>query len=238
VGSLYKSGNFYAHDEFRTQEHGYAIGTGLPWEVAFKKMIDHLLFPDGGGITINHPVSSKLSLGEITNMLDFAPRVLGIEVYNDCDTYSTGERGPLLALNLWDEILRTGRRCLGAFVPDHTVARGKNVLLVPSFTERECLRAYRKGAFVGTLIGTGLQFTRISLDNRRINVMLNAPMNLRFMTDRGLAQQNTQNRPVREMDYVIPIGPDGQPSISYVRVEAIDYTSTEQLFSQPIRFLK
>jgi hypothetical protein len=237
VGSLYSSGNFDAHDEFRTQEHGYAIGTGLPWETAFQKMLDELLFPDGGGITINHPISSRLAFGEITRMLDFDPRVLGIEVYNDTDTYAR-EAQPLLALELWDEILRTGRRCLGFFVPDHTIARGKNVLLVPSFTERECLRAYRKGAFIGTLIGTGPQFTRISLDKRRVSVTVNAPMNLRFITDRGLGQESMLNHPVQEMDYLIPMGPDGRPSIAYIRVEAVDHSSTEQLFSQPIRFLK
>jgi hypothetical protein len=200
-------------------------------------MLDQLLFPDGGGITINHPISSRLTFGEITRMLDFDPRVLGIEVYNDTDTYAR-EAQPLLALELWDEILRTGRRCLGFFVPDHTIARGKNVLLVPSFTERECLRAYRKGAFIGTLIGTGPQFTRISLDKQRVSVTVNAPMNLRFITDRGLGQESMLNHPVQEMDYLIPMGPDGRPSIAYVRVEAVDHSSTEQLFSQPIRFLK
>ncbi len=236
VGSMYSSGNF--DDFYRTQEHGYARGTGLLWEVAFKKMIDQMLYPDAGGITINHPVSSQLAVGEITKMLDFDPRVLGIEVYNDGDVYSRHMHAPPLALDLWDEILRTGRRCLGFFVPDHTVARGKNVLLVPSFTEHECLNAYRKGAFIGTMIGTGLQFTRISLENNHLTVALNAPANLRFITDKGLALENKRNHFVREMDYQIATGPDGHPTISYIRVEVIDYTSTEQLFSQPIRFLR
>jgi hypothetical protein len=76
VGSLYSSGNFDVHDDFKTQEHGYAIGTGLPWEFAFRKMIDGLLFPDAGGITINHPVWSHLSFDEVVRMLDFDHRVL------------------------------------------------------------------------------------------------------------------------------------------------------------------
>ncbi len=238
VGSLYCSGNFDAHDVYKTQEHGYAIGTGLPWEIAFKKMTDPLLYADAGGITINHPIWSRLPFEDITRMLDFDHRVLGIEVYNDGDTYTRGEDGSPIAVDLWDKILCTGRRCLGFFVPDHSVARGKNVLMVPALTEYECLKAYRKGAFIGTIIGTGLQFTRIHLEDNRLTVALNEPANISFITDAVSDKQNVASHFAREADYKIPTGPDGCPTISYVRVEVVDYTSTEQLFSQPIRFIK
>jgi hypothetical protein len=232
-GSTYSSGNFDVHDVFKTQEHGYAIGTGLPWENVFRKMIDQLLFPDAGGITVNHPTWSGLSFEQVVKMLDFDARVLGIEVYNDTCATNYGDPGRGWALKLWDDILTSGRRCLGFFVPDHTVGRGKNILLAPSFTEYECLKAYRKGAFFGALSGSGLQFTRISLDNNELSVTLNDHADIRIVTDKGEAQKTSG----KEAVYKIPAGTDGAPAISYVRVEAIDEGS-EQIFSQPIRFIK
>lgn len=232
-GSMYSSGNFDVHDVFKTQEHGYAIGTGLPWETVFRKMIDHLLFPDAGGITVNHPTWSGLSFDQVVKMLDFDARVLGIEVYNDTCATNYGDPGGGWALKLWDDILRTGRRCLGFFVPDHTVGRGKNILLAPSFTEYECLKAYRKGTFFGALSGSGLQFTRISLENNELSVALNDRATIRIVTDKGEAQKTSG----KEAAYKLPVGAGGTPAISYVRVEAIDEGS-EQIFSQPIRFIK
>jgi hypothetical protein len=232
-GSMYSSGNFDVHNDFKTQEHGYAIGTGLPWETVFRKMIDHLLFPDAGGITVNHPTWSGLSFDQVVKMLDFDARVLGIEVYNDTCATNYGDPGLGWALKLWDDILRTGRRCLGFFVPDHTVGRGKNILLAPSITEYECLKAYRKGAFFGALRGSGLQFTGISLENNELSVALNDRASIRIVTDRGEAQKTSG----KEAAYKIPAGAGGTPAISYVRVEAIDEGS-EQIFSQPIRFIK
>lgn len=131
VGSLYASGNFDVRNYYKTADHGYAGGTSVTWEVAFKGMIEKLLFKDAGGVTINHPTWSGLTFGEVIRMLDFDPRVLGIEVYNDtCATnYGEPERG--WALKLWDEVLKTNRRCFGFFVPDHTLGRGRNILLTP-----------------------------------------------------------------------------------------------------------
>lgn len=232
-GSLYSSGNFDVYDDFRTQEHGYAIGTGLPWEIAFKKMIDQLLFPDAGGITVNHPTWSGLSFEEVIKMLDFDARVLGIEVYNDTCATNYGDPCRGWAVQLWDRILCTGRRCLGFFVPDHTAGRGKNILLTPSFTEYECLKAYRHGAFFGALSGSGLHFTRIDLNNNELFVALNGEATIRFVTDKGEAQKTD----AKEAVYKIPAGSGGLPDIGYVRVEAIDEGS-EQIFSQPIRFIR
>jgi hypothetical protein len=232
-GSMYSSGNFDVHDDFKTKEHGYIIGTGLPWETVFRKMIDHLLFPDAGGITVNHPNWSGLSFDQVVQMLDFDARVLGIEVYNDTCATNYGDPGGGWALKLWDEILRTGRRCLGFFVPDHTVGRGKNILLAPAFTEYECLKAYRKGSFFGALSGSGLQFNRISLENNELSVVVTDRASIRIVTDKGEAQKTSG----KEAMYKIPVGAGGVAAISYVRVEAIDEGS-EQIFSQPIRFIK
>jgi len=100
-------------------------------------------------------------------MLDHDPRVLGNEVWNQLTSgfgsargfYST-EAGPHLHFyRLWDEILKSGRRCWGFFVKDHnTYGRGRNILVVPGLEglspeEREAtaLRAYRRGTFFGSV---------------------------------------------------------------------------------------
>jgi hypothetical protein len=97
----------------------------------------------------------------LTEMLDFDPRVLGIEVWNHRNLFGGikpgSEEMPFYCL--WDDILRTGRRCFGFFVKDHfLLGRGRNVLLVPQSTrqtprerEHEALRAYRDGRFFGLL---------------------------------------------------------------------------------------
>jgi len=149
-------------------------GTNRPWREVFRAILDGeeaggrkvggLLHPDGGGITLNHPTGK---LDDYTPMLDFDPRVLGIEVWNqltsgfgsDRGFYEAGDRPPLHFHRLWDEILATGRRCWGFFVKDHnTYGRGRNLLLVPpldglSSREREAaaLRAYRQGTFFGSV---------------------------------------------------------------------------------------
>jgi hypothetical protein len=149
-------------------------GTNRPWREVFRAALDGevidgqrrggLLLPEGGGLTLNHPTGK---LADYAAMLDFDPRVLGIEVWNQLTSgfgssrglYARGD-GPLLHFyRLWDEILRSGRRCWGFFVKDHnTFGRGRNVLLLPpleglSIHDREAaaLRAYRHGCFFGSV---------------------------------------------------------------------------------------
>jgi hypothetical protein len=149
-------------------------GTNRPWRDVFRAALDGetvdgqrrggLLVADGGGLTLNHPTGQ---LADYAAMLDFDPRVLGIEVWNQLTSgfgssrgfYDRGD-GPLLHFyRLWDDLLRSGRRCWGFFVKDHnTFGRGRNVLLLPpleglSATEREAtaLRAYRRGCFFGSV---------------------------------------------------------------------------------------
>lgn len=149
-------------------------GTNRPWRDVFRAALDGevvgerrqggLLFADGGGLTLNHPTGT---LKDYAAMLDFDPRVLGIEVWNQLTSGFGSSRGfydqsdgPVRHFyELWDEILRSGRRCWGFFVKDHnTFGRGRNVLLLPplnglSAEEREAaaLRAYRRGCFFGSV---------------------------------------------------------------------------------------
>lgn len=150
-------------------------GSNRPWRDVFRAVLDGeevdgqhrggLLFADGGGITLNHPTGKR---DGYLSMLDFDPRVLGIEVWNQLTSGFGSSRGfyeapgqapPDHFLRLWDEILATGRRCWGFFVKDHnTYGRGRNVLLVPPMEtadvrEREsaALRAHREGCFYGAV---------------------------------------------------------------------------------------
>lgn len=233
VGSMFCSGTFDAHDEFQTIQNGYCAGTGQLWESIFRKVLNNLLFADGGGITINHPVWSDLSFDEIVKMLDFDLRVLGIEVYNDLCATGYGDPDKGWGLKFWDQVLSSGRKCLGFFVPDHTVGKGKNILLVPEFNEYQCLKAYRKGAFFGVVLDNGLRFTNILLKQNILLIETNITATIRLATNRGEVYKKEGDT---KFEYKIPVNSDGQPDIMYVRIEAWDEESS-QIFSQPIRFL-
>jgi hypothetical protein len=233
VGSLFCSGTFDARDEFLLASHGYSSGMGQTWEVGFKNIIDRLLFSDGGGITVNHPVWSGLKSEQVSQLLDFDPRVLGIEVYNDSSGMGNPNRG--WSLQVWDEILKTGRSCLGFFTPDHGLGRGKNVLLVPEFNERECLRAYRQGAFFGSVKNetSELRFTNITIENDRLIAETNEKVTLKVYTNKGV-ESPVGNGNIYE--YKLPLR-NGQSDINYLRIQAWNSTS-DQIFSQPIRFVQ
>ncbi len=146
-------------------------GTNRPWRDTFRSALDGtlkdaqgnpiegLLYPDSGGITINHPTCD---LKAMLTLLDFDERVLGHEVWNQHMYFGASAPRPdtMSFYDLWDDVLRTGRRCFGFFVKDHLLyGRGRNVLLVSGLSdltvrerEREALRAYRQGRFFG-LIG-------------------------------------------------------------------------------------
>jgi hypothetical protein len=232
IGSLYASGTFDVDKSFLTAKHGYCAGTGLPWEKVFGKVLDQMLFPDAGGITINHPTWSKLTFPQVCQMLDVDARVLGIEVFNNTCALGYGDPNRGWAYQLWDDLLATGRRCFGLFTPDHAIGKGQNILLVPEFNERECLRAYRRGAFYGAIEGTGLQFSNITLAGRTLFVALNRRGVIRLASNKG---ESLKSKSVTEVEFKIPVGQDGRPAVSYLRAEAYDETN-ERLFSQPIMF--
>lgn len=151
----------YDATRFEVKQFRLMQGTNRPWREVFQEILGQLKYSDGGGITLNHPSQEK---EHYLPMLDFDPRVLGIEVWNQRETgfgFTKTPPGPRHFYHLWDEILRTGRRCFGFFVKDHRLfGRGRNVLLLSHSErgggkeerERAALRAYRDGAFFG-LIG-------------------------------------------------------------------------------------
>jgi hypothetical protein len=181
-GSMYASGTFDARNRFRSHSKGYNYGTGLPWQDAFSKMLDQLLIPDGGGITINHPHWSSLEDDVILQMLDFDPRVLGIEVYNNCGEKSWSE-------DYWDRILATGRQCFGFFVPDHRLDDGVNVLIVSEKTAEACLRAYRQGNWYCALKGKGLRLQKITFAEQILEASTDQEATFQVITKQGVVHE-------------------------------------------------
>jgi hypothetical protein len=245
-GSSFTSGNIDPKEQYHLKRHGFCVGFGGTWQEGFEGMIENLVYPDGGGITINHPTwFSQLSEEHVFEMLDFDESVLGIEIYNDYSQKrnwfenpnykAPSESEPGFSLNLWDRILSTGRKCWGVCVPDHSVKQGtnwngRNILLVPEFTEHNCLKAYRQGQFYGCLKGNGLTVKDLLATPSTISIELNAPAIIKFITETGIVstvkgERATYNIPQR----------DGNPSLMYVRIEVED-DSGERLFLQPVTY--
>ena len=234
-GSAFKSGTFDAHSVFKTVSHGYYFGSGERWETAVDRIIDGLVVKDGGGVTINHPTWTKLSRDRLAKMLDYDPRVLGIEVLECCGVNSE---------NYWDWALATGRQCFGFFVPDWGASKetkrgidpkrdfGVNVLCVEERTVEACLRAYRQGNFYGAAHGLDeLAFTNISFDGKTLYAQTDRPAKLEVITARGVVKS------VEAASVEWEVTPNGHcvgPGVDVfarVRAKSVDGAG-ETLFSQ------
>lgn len=195
------------------------------WKTAFDKMLEQLLYEDGGGITINHPTWSN-TFGHINinnfvyDLLDYDHRVLGIEIFNESCNTNEARPNTGWALDLWDRILNTGRKCWGFAVPDHAV-NGRNVLLTRSRDEHTCLKAYRDGAFYCKIGQSDLEFTNIKLVDNVLNVETNNATSICVVIN---GSKSTHNGSFCSVN--IP------QSARYVRVEA--HTSDDSLFSNPV----
>lgn len=218
IGSYVQSGDGYA----------------APWQVLFRDALDQLAYDGGGGIVVNHPKRTGLSIDAITSRLDFDARVLGIEAYNHRSEEKPkyGQTGD--ALDVWDDLLSTGRIVYGFFNPDyHTVwtpapewtdrTLGRNVLLVPEVGERAAARAYRRGRFYGALEGSGLAFERVDATPDAVAVETDDAERIDFVADGAVVQGERDRSATYDVD----------GSETYVRVEASDGDG-ERIFSQPI----
>lgn len=207
---------------------------GEDWRVVYNDIISLLLYPDAGGICINHPRWSEraLDVDDICNMLtSFPDDVMGVEVYNQSceDDTQTG-----WAVDIWDEVLIRGLRCWGFFAADHggeissahpypRPFYGRNILLVEDLTLYECLKAYREGRFYGQLSNTDLAFDSIRLTGRvlAVTVASDDAVTIRVVID-GRATEYSG----RTAEVILP------ESVTYVRVEA--HTEGDSIYSNPI----
>ena len=244
-GSSFASGTFDVHNNYHLNQHGFPVGFGGTWQEAFEGMIEHLDYPDGGGITVNHPTwFSRFTDEQVFDFLDFDDRVLGIEIYNDYswkrdwyqnpDYKKPDEPEQGFSLSMWDRILASGRRCWGFCVPDHSAGggnwQGRCVLLVQDYTEHACLKAYRDGCFYGCLTGEGVSLTGFEASETSLSVSLSGPAEIRLIVDAEVAQTMTGANAA----FDVPQS-NGSPDVGYVRVEIQDETG-ERLFLQPVRY--
>ena len=234
-GSTFASGTFdqWQKRRFQTGERGgYNFGSGELWSTAIDRMIEGLIYPDGGGVTINHPAWSSYDRPFILKILDHDPRVLGMEVI---------EGGWKNAEAYWDWVLATGRQCFGFFVPDHNIrlkngAFGVNVLVTPERSVHACLKAYRDGNFYGAKRGLNeLKFTRIVFDGATVEAETDKPARFEVITGLGVVKREAKSTGVKwtmEGQYEWS-GPRADAHVfARIKAYALD-GSGEELFSQP-----
>ena len=233
-GSMFASGTFDQWERRRFQtgvRGGYDFGSGELWSTAIDRMIEGLIYPDGGGVTINHPVWSAYYRPLILSILDHDPRVLGMEVIEG--GHGNGEK-------YWDWVLATGRQCFGFFVPDHSIRRkddsfGVNVLVTPERSVHACLKAYRDGNFYGALRGLNeLKFTRISFHDTTVEAETDKPARLEVITGVGKVKETkgTSVKWTMEGRYSSSGPRNAAHVFARIKAYALD-GSGEELFSQP-----
>ena len=233
-GSLFSSGTF---DQWRPEnkwfqglKHGYDFGSGEFWGTAIDRMIEGLIYLDGGGVTVNHPVWSAHDRNLLLKILDHDPRVLGLEVIED---------GGVNAEVYWDWVLATGRQCFGFFVPDWSIwsgAFGVNVIVTPERSVHACLKAYRDGNFYGSKRGLNeLKFTRIAFNDTTVEAETDKPARLTVITALGVVKEEKSATAIK---WTMP-GASGsaaprKDAYIYARIKAYALDgSGEELFSQP-----
>ena len=227
-GSFFASGNYNRNRQSALARHGIRVGTQMPWRKAFDAMLEALMIPDGGGIVINHPHWSHLPHQFLCELLDYDPRVLGLEVINA----NCGKEGTAAAESQWDEVLGTGRQCYGFCVQDHMNSneklQGRSILLPEERTAESCLQAYRQGRFYGALKGEGLDFESIEFDGRTLRVRCDKEAIMLLLSHRGVLVELWTGR---ELTYTVPDS-DRSKDV-FLRVTALDQKSGEKLFTQP-----
>lgn len=230
-GSTFTCCTFDRSGEFGLKAHGYGFGVALPWREGFDRILDSMIEPKGGGITINHPASSHLPLDLICQMLDYDERVLGIEVFNHNDSVDFN----VSSEPLWDVILGTGRQCFGFFVEDHNLRRkwrGKIIILTPERTAAGCLKAIRKGNFYGAIVDNGLRFEYINFDGKTLRAKTNRPVTFKLASKYGIVGY-TPN--ATEFTYTVKEGTESL--LGYLRLTAREGRETEKLYAQPFMLI-
>ena len=227
-GTTFTSGHFDDRaDEFGLIKEGFAAGCNLPWREGFKRILDTLVVPDGGGIIINHPAWSYLRQDFLIEMLDSSPEVLGLEVYNGTSrkTY-TDFSDPL-----WDAVLASGRQCYGFCAVDHLkngAWNGRIVILTAERTAAGCLRALRQGHFYGVIRGSGAAFEEITFSGNRLYARCNREMFFQLISKTGIAKYSSGR------EFVFEFNESERDKHVFLRLTAHEFSTREKLFAQPV----
>ena len=227
-GTTFVSGHFDDRaDRFGLIERGFSAGCNLPWREAFRRILDTLVIPDGGGIIINHPAWSFLRPDFICEMLDFAPEVLGLEVYNGTSrkTYTD------MSDPLWDAVLATGRQCYGFCAVDHLkngAWNGRCVILAGERSVESCLRALHQGHFYGVIRGSGAAFEEISFSGNKLYARCNREMFFQLISKVGIVKYSSGK------EFIFEVPECERERHVFLRLTAHEFPAREKLFAQPV----
>lgn len=189
------------------------------------------------------------SAQRVIELLNMDDRVIGMEIRNTSSLPIIGagddteDNENVNSVKLWDEILLTGKRCWGFCVPDHETEwgnrwTGRNILLIDSFDEHTCLKAYRNGNFYSKIFNSNLSFNNIFYNDNTNEFSVSAPLaeTIHIIIDGTDNSFNNNN-----INTIIP------PNTTFIRAEAwMPYTwydrngrsheVIEKIYSNPIIF--
>ena len=238
------------------------VGVNMTASGAIKYILSTLQYADGGGVAVNHPGWSVMqneqngyhkwtranAVQRVLDLLNVDDRVIGMEIKNTSsmpyisDDPDSEENQDVNSVEIWDEILITGKRCWAFCVPDHETEwgakwTGRNILLVDEFDEHTCLKAYRNGNFYSKIFDSNLAFDSISYSNNTFSVSASQADSIQIIIDGERTEVSGTTASVS-----IP------ETATYVRAEAwledYDWTDkngnhhdvTDKVFSNPIMF--
>lgn len=155
-------------------------GAVLTWQEQFDLTFSELQYSDGGGVIVNHPLRTNMSVDDVIEKLKYNKTlVLGVEVMNYRSQRDYNLSGYYFVE--WDKILSRGIRCYGFFSTDEHVlppeykegqdmrdygyGLGRNVMLTDNYDSHEVLKSYQNGQFYGAFYGDRITFTEINHEN-------------------------------------------------------------------------
>lgn len=222
-------------------------GTGYlgPWQTFVAEFEAELLYPNGGGISLNHPHLAFMGVDDAKTMLAYSELILGIEVYNFLGDWNYDGHG--WAEDVWHDILVSGQRCFGFFAPDHNTTespyppQGANRLLVPSTyttmsrAEREqaCLEAYREGRWYGVAAMTSPTLTGMTANDTQVAATFSAPCAIKFVYGLPGDTEQRETPPVNASSATYNLRGDEV----YVRVVGTGAGVDEISMSQPVMYM-
>lgn len=236
-------------------------GANMTAEGAIKYLLKTLQYADGGGITVNHPGWSVMqnekngfpkwtrtnAAQRVIDLLNVDDRVIGMEIRNTSSMpYITNDPDSEInefvnSLEIWDQILLTGKRCWGFCVPDHETEwgakwTGRNILLVNAFTEHDCLKAYRNGEFYSRVFDSDLAFSSISFDGTSFSVSAPLADYIQIIVDGVYSQTSGTSVSITVPETATFVRAEAWMNYIWTDKNNNSHEVTEKIYCNPIMF--
>ena len=237
------------------------VGVNMTVEGAVPYILNTLQYQDGGGITINHPGWTMMQNEQngyhrwtrdnakdaVLYLLNLDDRVIGMEIKNTSTLPIIGagddseENENVNSVDLWDEILLTGKRCWGFCVPDHETEwgnkwTGRNILLVSTFDEHTCLKAYRNGNFYSKIFDSELAFSNIGYANNVFSVSAPLADTIQVIIDGNRTAYSGTSASVSVPQTATYVRAEAWMPYDWIDRNGNHHDVTEKIFSNPIMF--